>query len=561
MIAAETVVGKKLKIKFSTKRIEYVPGIRECESGRNVDKNYHSQACDMQNTKLKPVVPGANKRGPLWEVEGRPEKKRKMGRCVTHQCFSILKSLINNPSGWIFREPVDPVALKIPDYFSIISNPMDLGTIKSKLEKNQYSGTEEFAADVRLTFSNAMLYNPPTNYVHQVAESLNKIFETKWKSLQQKWNHEISESGGGKILSRKPKEISATRQNCPETSRLRNVLLPKMSKPSEYKAMRSSSNAKAAEVKLFKPAENCMHKALLLNSCKGTSGGKCACCPVSVKPSSPVVSECVTSVRSAFQCCLPSDSTHASSDISSERSLSRDDTACGTDASKLDYHGKSMSASQMSKSDPDSDGAVSTLDDENAYPSLQLITPATDATSREGWRPTCDVQLSPAKALRAAMLKYRFADTILKAQHKTLLDHTFSCYQGDKADPVKMQQEKERLERRQREEKASIEAQMRAAEAASQKREELELKIHREKEREAARVALQKMGKTVNIEQNLEILKELEILSGGSLSYNFRIGAYSRSPLERLGLFIKDDIWDEDEMVLNGEEEEGEIFP
>ena len=33
--------------------------------------------------------------------------------------------------------------------------PMDLGTIKSKLEKNVYSGVEEFAADIRLTFSNA----------------------------------------------------------------------------------------------------------------------------------------------------------------------------------------------------------------------------------------------------------------------------------------------------------------------------------------------------------------------------------------------------------------------
>ena len=41
-----------------------------------------------------------------------------------------------------------------------------------------------------------------------------------------------------------------------------------------------------------------------------------------------------------------------------------------------------------------------------------------------GWiTPIFDVQLSPKKALRAAMLKSRFADTILKAQQKTLLDH------------------------------------------------------------------------------------------------------------------------------------------
>lgn len=37
--------------------------------------------------------------------------------------------------------------------------------------------------------------------------------------------------------------------------------------------------------------------------------------------------------------------------------------------------------------------------------------------------PLLDVQMSPKKALRAAMLKSRFADTILKAQQRTLLDH------------------------------------------------------------------------------------------------------------------------------------------
>jgi len=31
---------------------------------------------------------------------------------------------------YIFHNPVDPIALKIEDYFSIIKKPMDFGTIK-----------------------------------------------------------------------------------------------------------------------------------------------------------------------------------------------------------------------------------------------------------------------------------------------------------------------------------------------------------------------------------------------------------------------------------------------
>ena len=76
--------------------------------------------------------------------------------------------------------------------------------------------------------------------------------------------------------------------------------------------------------------------------------------------------------------------------------------------------------------------------------------------------------------------------------------------------------------------------------------------------------------KTTAIEQNLDTLKELERLCGCSISLNFHfgsgkmevvkdeIGACIGSPLERLGLFIKDDIEDVDEDFLDGEE--GEIL-
>ncbi|XP_066342568.1 transcription factor GTE12-like isoform X1 [Miscanthus floridulus] len=95
-----------------------------------------------------------------------------------------------------------------------------------------------------------------------------------------------------------------------------------------------------------------------------------------------------------------------------------------------------------------------------------------------------DEPLSPGRALRAAMLRSRFAGTIVKAQQKALLDH------GKNIDPVKLQLEKERLEKRQQEEKARIEAQVKAAEAAAQRKFEEELRMKREQEREAARLAL-----------------------------------------------------------------------
>jgi len=61
--------------------------------------------------------------------------------------------------GWIFKQPVDPVELNLPDYFDVVKKPMDLGTVKKKLDNSVYREVDEFIGDVRLVFDNAMLYN------------------------------------------------------------------------------------------------------------------------------------------------------------------------------------------------------------------------------------------------------------------------------------------------------------------------------------------------------------------------------------------------------------------
>lgn len=243
MIAAETVAPKKLRIKFSSQIIEAVSASKECKSACSVSES----SSDVQNVKHYSVVQVSNKRCASRMEDLRPLKKQKLDRGVMKECFSLLNSLIKHQSGWLFKDPVDPVALNIPDYFSIISNPMDLGTVRSKLEKSLYSGTDEFAADVRLTFSNAMLYNPPTNDVHSIALTLNRIFETKWKSLAEKWNRGASRSDGGNFLRAKTKETRDTSQKYPDTPLLKDVS-SKKAKPSEDKAVRSYSNVRASAV-------------------------------------------------------------------------------------------------------------------------------------------------------------------------------------------------------------------------------------------------------------------------------------------------------------------------
>ncbi|KAJ7947218.1 Transcription factor GTE12 [Quillaja saponaria] len=561
MIATETIMpSTKLKIKLATKRIEVDPGMQcEYRQESDIDERGHSIS------KEKISVPGANKRGPPGVIESQKQKRQKMDRRGALHCSTILKSLMNHKYKWVFVEPVDPVALRIPDYFSVISKPMDLGTIKSKLGKNLYSSIQEFAADVRLTFSNAMQYNPPGNDVHEMAIQMSNFFERRWKDIEKKLKLEISKDCQERSTSRTTNDIIDVRQNCHLKVPLEKDFLPKRSISSEDKNVQTRFAARDSEVNVSTSSDMSHNSGE--NLLKGRTSTGCGDAFSSVKANRLKcldAHKCGTCGSNICPCVIHSDSTHASSDISSEGSEGRDLYACDADFLRPDRQPKGISPSLMCKSKQDSDGAVSALDSENMCLSSQLATPDTDAATG-GWStPLFDVQLSPKKALRAAMLKSRFADTILKAQQKTLLDH------GDKGDPLKMQQEKERLERMQLEEKARIEAQIKAAEAAAMLRAEEELKKRRQKEREAARAALQKMEKTVEIEQNLEILKELEKLSGCSLSYrNFSVkdgsrvpmgGARIRSPLERLGLFMKDEYLADDGEVLNGFGEEGEIL-
>jgi E1A/CREB-binding protein len=99
------------------------------------------------------------------------------------KCMKVLRVLRDHEHGWVFNCPVDPVELGLPDYFDIIKNPMDLGTINKKLEKGEYTSVEAFDKDVRLTFDNAMLYNELNSPVHTMAKTLMEIHCDLFKAL------------------------------------------------------------------------------------------------------------------------------------------------------------------------------------------------------------------------------------------------------------------------------------------------------------------------------------------------------------------------------------------
>lgn len=69
-----------------------------------------------------------------------------------------------------FQEPFDWRDCGVLDYPWIVTNPMDLGTVERQLCTGRYCSAEAFARDMRLIFSNALVFNSDVEEpIHQVA--------------------------------------------------------------------------------------------------------------------------------------------------------------------------------------------------------------------------------------------------------------------------------------------------------------------------------------------------------------------------------------------------------
>lgn len=98
-------------------------------------------------------------------------------RSTMSTCGQILAKLMKHKWSWVFNTPVDVLGLGLHDYHLIVKKPMDLGTVKTNLEKGFYRSPVDFASDVRLTFTNALAYNPKGQDVYKMAEKLLSQFD------------------------------------------------------------------------------------------------------------------------------------------------------------------------------------------------------------------------------------------------------------------------------------------------------------------------------------------------------------------------------------------------
>ncbi|OHT07692.1 Bromodomain containing protein [Tritrichomonas foetus] len=109
----------------------------------------------------------------------------------------IINDLLRLNISKMFAQPVDPERDQCPDYLQVIKKPMDLGTIRDKVENNEYESAQDFKSDVELVFSNAITYNGRQSVIALMVKHLQMKFREMSEFLtdsdRDDWVNEINE--------------------------------------------------------------------------------------------------------------------------------------------------------------------------------------------------------------------------------------------------------------------------------------------------------------------------------------------------------------------------------
>lgn len=92
------------------------------------------------------------------------------------ECLRITEIMLDDKCASMFSRPVDPVKDGIPEYFNIIKNPQDLGTIKERLLKNYYQIPAEWENDMNTVWMNALKFNGPESIIGDISNNLKAKF-------------------------------------------------------------------------------------------------------------------------------------------------------------------------------------------------------------------------------------------------------------------------------------------------------------------------------------------------------------------------------------------------
>lgn len=154
----------------------------------------------------------------------------------------ILDTLQRRDTHEIFAEPVDPE--EVEDYYEIIKEPMDFGTMRAKLHEGMYKNLEQFEHDVFLISSNAMHFNSSATIYFRQARALQELSKKVFHVLKtDPRNFELEFSASRRRPGRRPQGDAKGSNFSSPPKPMTNVRSRSMAYDGSSKGTRSSSGS------------------------------------------------------------------------------------------------------------------------------------------------------------------------------------------------------------------------------------------------------------------------------------------------------------------------------
>ncbi|KAH8912605.1 Bromodomain-containing protein [Coniochaeta sp. PMI_546] len=182
--------------------VHYITGDDDADEQGHASKKQRRQTDGLPRPMTAAVskIATAKKPGPRASMPNpKPPVRRRGGAAAANPanhttaqklnfCADLLTRMLSGPGFWTrlvgpFKEPVDPVQDGVPDYFDKVTKPMDLGTMKGKMDRGEYTNEEEFLNDMNQIFSNCYTYWSKKDPMWAACEKLQKSFEDKYSNM------------------------------------------------------------------------------------------------------------------------------------------------------------------------------------------------------------------------------------------------------------------------------------------------------------------------------------------------------------------------------------------
>ena len=154
---------------------------------------------------------------------------------------TVLDRMMKHRDAAAFVLPVEQLwsMEMLPGYHDVVKQPMDLSTIKTKLNEGMYGeNPEAFAADVRLVWKNCMTYNNPDTDFHHTADRMRLLFEQAYVAASQKSMQAVEKERQAHMK----RESSAAAAREPKQKR-QSQAKPKQSRASKPKEKKKKSKS------------------------------------------------------------------------------------------------------------------------------------------------------------------------------------------------------------------------------------------------------------------------------------------------------------------------------